>query len=69
MTNNQIMKEIDKAVKLGHKEAYVDMFCIVSDMRTNGKNSDENLNDLLNLLHKKVLFGKEGDKNDNRETL
>ena len=46
-------EEVDKAMKLGRKEAYVDMFCIVSNM--SATDSNENLNKLLNILHRKVL--------------
>ena len=53
MTDKQIIKEIDKAMKLGRKEAYVDIFCIVSDM--SATNYNESLEKLLNILHGKVL--------------
>lgn len=63
MTNNQIIKEIDKAMKLGRKEAYVDIFCIVSEMyATDGS---ESLGKLLNILHRKVLS--EGAESDPQE--
>ena len=53
MTNDQIIKEIDKAMELGRKEAYADMFCIVSNMYVT--DGSECLGKLLNILHKKVL--------------
>lgn len=53
MTNEQIIKEINKAIRLGRKEAYVDMFCIVSNMYVT--DGSESLEKLLNILHKKVL--------------
>ena len=63
MTNNQIIKEIDKAMKLGRKEAYVDIFCIVSKMyATDGS---ESIGKLLNILHRKVLS--EGAESDPHE--
>lgn len=53
MTDKQIIKEIDKAMKLGRKEAYADIYCIVSNMRVTDHN--ESLEKLLNILHGKVL--------------
>ena len=53
MTNEQIIKEINKAMELGRKEAYVDVFCIVSNMSVT--DSSESLEKLLNILHGKVL--------------
>ena len=47
-------EEVDKAMKLGRKEAYVDMFCIVSDMKVT--DSSESLEKLLNILHRKVIY-------------
>lgn len=48
MTNNQILEEIDKAMKIGKKEAYMDIYVIVSNMYT--KDRSENLKKLLNIL-------------------
>lgn len=53
MNDKQILEEVDRAKKLGRKEAYVDMFCIVSDMSVT--DSSESLAKLLNILHGKVL--------------
>lgn len=52
MTNEQIIEKIDKAMELGKKEAYADIFCIVSGM--NVTDSSESLKILLNILHGKV---------------
>lgn len=53
MTDNQILEKVDEAMRLGRKKAYVDMFCIVSDMSVT--DSSESLKKLLNILHRKVL--------------
>lgn len=49
MTNNQIIEEIDKAMNLGKKEAYTDIYEIVSNMYV--KDRSESLKRLLNILH------------------
>ena len=66
MTEKQLLEEVDKAMKLGRKEAYMDMFLIVSDMRV--KDNNENLNKLLNILHSKVLSaGAESESQESEE--
>ena len=66
MTDKQIIEEIEKAKILGKKEAYMDMFLIVSDMRVT--DSNENLNKLLNILHSKALSaGAESDPQESEE--
>lgn len=66
MTDKQILEEVDKAMKLGRKEAYADVFCIVSNMYvTDGSKS---LGKLLNILHEKFLStGKEVDLQESEE--
>lgn len=59
MTNEQIIKEINKAMELGRKEAYADMYCIVSNM--SATDSNENLNKLLNILHEKIYADAESE--------
>ena len=59
MTNEQIVKEIDKAMELGRKEAYTDIYCIVSNM--SATDSNENLNELLIILHGKVYADAESE--------
>lgn len=54
MTDKQIIEEIEKGIRLGRKEAYSDIFCIVSNMY--GKDGSKSLGELLNILHRKVLF-------------
>lgn len=56
MTDKQIIEEIEKGIRLGRKEAYVDIYCIVSVMY--GKDGSKNLSELLNILHKKVYSTK-----------
>lgn len=63
MTDKQIMEEIEKGIRLGRKEAYVDIFCIVANMY--GKDSSISLSELMNILHDKIFsaevkdYGKE----------
>lgn len=55
MTNNQIIEEIDKAMELGRKEAYTDIYSIVSNMYIT--DHSESLKNLLNTLHEKLTTG------------
>ena len=59
MTNEQIIKEVDKAIRLGRKEAYADMFCIVSNMYVT--DGSESLGKLLNLLREKIYADAESE--------
>lgn len=56
MTNNQIIEEIDKAMELGRKEAYTDIYSIVSNMYITDRS--ESLKNLLNTLHEKLTTGR-----------
>lgn len=57
MTNNQIIEEIDKAMELGRKEAYTDIYSIVSNMYVTDRS--ESLKKLLSVLHDKLSNGSE----------
>lgn len=60
MTNEQIIKEVDKAIRLGKKEAYVYMYCIVSNMYVT--DGSECLEKLLNLLRVKIYADAESEE-------
>ncbi len=57
--NCKRLKEINKAMRLGRKEAYVDIFNIVANMCV--IDGSRCLEELLNILHKKVLFAERED--------
>ena len=52
MTNEQIMEEVDKAINLGRRKAYWDIYIIVSSMYT--KDKSESLKELLNILRENL---------------
>ena len=52
MTNEQIMEEVDKAINLGRRKAYLDIYIIVSNMYK--KDKSESLKELLNILRENL---------------
>lgn len=53
MTNRQIMDSVEHAMIIGRKEAYIDMFRIVSDMYREDNN--DNLKKLVDITFEKAL--------------